>query len=199
MFEFYVFLTKKLSQSSQKYGLGSGKNLFRIPDPGVKKAPDPGSGSATRLFWQENLSFFPSRIQIPDTVVKKTPDLDPQHSCEIYKNLYVLYYFRAPQCWRPWSSAGSPSLMRTASLPPGSRTRCTRQIERRSFTETRSGSTGTNFWICPIWSDWNFSHNWRQSDTSEIPTISCRTSEIPVTGGVIREASSSLPVNLLQL
>jgi len=26
---------------------GSGKNLFRIPDPGVKKAPDPESGSAT--------------------------------------------------------------------------------------------------------------------------------------------------------
>ncbi len=26
---------------------GSGKNLFRIPDPGVIKAPDPGSGSAT--------------------------------------------------------------------------------------------------------------------------------------------------------
>jgi hypothetical protein len=28
--------------------LGSGKNLFRIPDPGVKKhpIPDPGSGSA---------------------------------------------------------------------------------------------------------------------------------------------------------
>jgi hypothetical protein len=30
-------------------GLGSRKNLFRIPDPGVKKAPDPGSGSATLL------------------------------------------------------------------------------------------------------------------------------------------------------
>jgi hypothetical protein len=28
---------------------GSGKSLFRIPDPGVKKAPDPGSGSATLL------------------------------------------------------------------------------------------------------------------------------------------------------
>ncbi len=27
---------------------GSGKKLFRIPDPGVKKAPDPGS--ATLLF-----------------------------------------------------------------------------------------------------------------------------------------------------
>ncbi len=26
---------------------GSGKNLFRILDPGIKKAPDPGSGSAT--------------------------------------------------------------------------------------------------------------------------------------------------------
>jgi hypothetical protein len=23
--------------------LGSGKSVFRIPDPGVKKAPDPGS------------------------------------------------------------------------------------------------------------------------------------------------------------
>jgi hypothetical protein len=29
---------------------GSGKNLFRIPDPGVKKAPDPGSGSATLVY-----------------------------------------------------------------------------------------------------------------------------------------------------
>jgi hypothetical protein len=28
---------------------GSGKNLFRIPDPGVKKAPDPESGSATLI------------------------------------------------------------------------------------------------------------------------------------------------------
>jgi hypothetical protein len=35
-------------------GLGSGINLFLIPDPGpgVKKAPDPGSGSATLLKWQ---------------------------------------------------------------------------------------------------------------------------------------------------
>jgi hypothetical protein len=52
-------LPKKFSLSSQKYGFGirdpisgirdtgSGKNLLRIPDPGVKKAPDTGSGSAT--------------------------------------------------------------------------------------------------------------------------------------------------------
>ncbi len=32
-------------------GPGSGKNLFRIPDPGVKKAPDPGS--ATRICIKE--------------------------------------------------------------------------------------------------------------------------------------------------
>jgi hypothetical protein len=43
--------TQKLSLSSKKYGFGIGgpgseiqdseKNLFRMPDPGVKKAPDP--------------------------------------------------------------------------------------------------------------------------------------------------------------
>jgi hypothetical protein len=48
-----------------------GINLFRIPDPGVKKAPDPGSGSVTLekpmhnadpgcLSW---IRSFPSRIQ----------------------------------------------------------------------------------------------------------------------------------------
>jgi hypothetical protein len=39
---------------------GSGKNLFRIPDPvpGVKKAPDPGSGSATLLTCIVFLLFF---------------------------------------------------------------------------------------------------------------------------------------------
>jgi hypothetical protein len=47
--ELLKFLPKKLSPSPQKYGFGirdPEKNLFRIPDPGVKKAPDPGSGSA---------------------------------------------------------------------------------------------------------------------------------------------------------
>jgi hypothetical protein len=52
-------LPKNLSLSSQKYEFGirdpgSGKNLSRIrkkpipdPGPGVKKPPDPGTGSAT--------------------------------------------------------------------------------------------------------------------------------------------------------
>jgi hypothetical protein len=38
---------------------GSGKNLFRILEPGVKKAPDPGSGSATlTLGYPYRLSCF---------------------------------------------------------------------------------------------------------------------------------------------
>ncbi len=49
--ELYNFLPQKLALSSQKYGFGirdpgSGKKL--IPDPGVKKAPNPGS--ATLIF-----------------------------------------------------------------------------------------------------------------------------------------------------
>jgi hypothetical protein len=37
---------------------GSGKNLFRIPDPGSKRhrIPDPGSGSATLLFVKNSLA-----------------------------------------------------------------------------------------------------------------------------------------------
>jgi WD40 repeat protein len=44
-----VFTQKNVSYLSKiwVWDAGSGKNLFRIPDPGVKKAPDPGSGSAT--------------------------------------------------------------------------------------------------------------------------------------------------------
>ncbi len=49
--ELYVELfTQKIDTQLSKIWVwdpGSGKNLFRIPDPGVKKAPDPGSGSAT--------------------------------------------------------------------------------------------------------------------------------------------------------
>ncbi len=52
--------TQKFVTKLSKYGFGirdprsgirdpgSGKNLFRIPDPGVKKAPDPGSGIRIR-------------------------------------------------------------------------------------------------------------------------------------------------------
>jgi hypothetical protein len=48
---------------------GSGKNPFRIPDPGVKKAPDPGSGSATLLFFGKSLSLE-SVLWIHDILVR---------------------------------------------------------------------------------------------------------------------------------
>jgi hypothetical protein len=47
-------LTQKLFLSSRKYDLGCSSRILifypsRIPDPGVKKTPDPGSGSATLI------------------------------------------------------------------------------------------------------------------------------------------------------
>jgi hypothetical protein len=42
----------------------SGKNLFLIPDPGVKKAPDPGSGSATLVSSKNQDVPYPSRENI---------------------------------------------------------------------------------------------------------------------------------------
>jgi hypothetical protein len=54
--EYKYFNPKKWSLSSRKYDLGCSSQIripdldpdfLAIPDPGVKKAPDPGSGSAT--------------------------------------------------------------------------------------------------------------------------------------------------------
>ncbi len=54
--EFKYFNPKKWFLSSRKYGPGCSSRIWiltfypsRIPDPGVKKALDPGSGSATLL------------------------------------------------------------------------------------------------------------------------------------------------------
>ncbi len=51
-----TFYPKNCQKAFKNIGLGSGirdpgsgKNIFRIPDPGVKKAPDPGSESATLI------------------------------------------------------------------------------------------------------------------------------------------------------
>ncbi len=43
-------------------GPGIRKNLFRIPDPGVKKAPDPGSGSATLFETKRNRVWLSLRL-----------------------------------------------------------------------------------------------------------------------------------------
>jgi hypothetical protein len=48
--QFLLFTQKIVTKLSKiwVWDPGSGKNLFRIPDPGVKKVPDPRSGFATR-------------------------------------------------------------------------------------------------------------------------------------------------------
>ncbi len=38
-----LFTLKIVTKLSKIWDPGSGENLFRIPDPGVNKAPDPGS------------------------------------------------------------------------------------------------------------------------------------------------------------
>jgi hypothetical protein len=48
---------------------GSGKNLFRIPDPGVKKAPDPGSGSATLVEVRIPGSFYHQAKKVRKTLI----------------------------------------------------------------------------------------------------------------------------------
>jgi hypothetical protein len=63
-----IFLPRKLLISSEKYRFGirdpgSGKNLFRIPDPTVKKAPDPDP----QHFWPANISpvgFWPWDLKV---------------------------------------------------------------------------------------------------------------------------------------
>jgi hypothetical protein len=49
--ELLKFLPKKCSLLSNiwVWDPGSGKNLFRIPDPGIKKASDPGSATLVGL------------------------------------------------------------------------------------------------------------------------------------------------------
>jgi hypothetical protein len=68
--------TQKIVTKLSKYGFGirdprSGKNLFRIPDSGVKKAPDPGSGSATLYFVFLNFWSW-NRIRMRKITVLKT-------------------------------------------------------------------------------------------------------------------------------
>jgi hypothetical protein len=50
---------------------GSGKNLFRIPDPGVKKGPDPGSATLA--------ATFPERFQCRRIKKKRLKNSFPQN------------------------------------------------------------------------------------------------------------------------
>jgi hypothetical protein len=52
---------------------GSGKKLFRIPDPGVKKTLDPGSGSALLAGRPKNMWIPWIRIRGIETVLGSIP------------------------------------------------------------------------------------------------------------------------------
>ncbi len=64
-----TFYPKNCQKAHKNMCLGSGirKNLFRIPDPRVKKAPDPGSGSVTLLVTKNWSSSSSSHIWGPKT------------------------------------------------------------------------------------------------------------------------------------
>jgi hypothetical protein len=77
----YRTFSKNLSLSSKKYGVGirdPERNLFWIPDPGpgVKKAPDPGSGSATL----DKYSKVPVEIPVFLALQSRVPDPNRIHS-----------------------------------------------------------------------------------------------------------------------
>jgi hypothetical protein len=59
---------------------GSGKNLFRISDPGVKKAPDPGYGSATLTLSIQYMYFLGPHVlrrkSLARTVYRYIQELD---------------------------------------------------------------------------------------------------------------------------
>ncbi len=64
---FIELFTQKIVNKLSKIWVwdpGSGKNLFHILDPGVKKAPDPGSGSATLCTTYLGGKLYPTRPRL---------------------------------------------------------------------------------------------------------------------------------------
>jgi hypothetical protein len=102
--ELLKFLPKNFSICSQIYGFGirdPGKNLFRIPDPGVKKAPDPGSGSATlpAVLWICEI-LVRIRIRASDqwirivfsSLIFKKPTRDNFFFFSLFKNTFTSFF-----------------------------------------------------------------------------------------------------------
>jgi hypothetical protein len=82
---------------------GSGKNLFRIPDPGVKKAPDPGSGSATLekstgfQIWIRNIGHKSVLLLLLYVLENSRPPLYPPCSvvflpCHLFSHFLAVIY-----------------------------------------------------------------------------------------------------------
>jgi len=80
---------------------GSGKNLFRIPDPGVKKAPDPGS--ATLLLAQTDTQRRTPACLCQNIRVKKTSTKSIRTElCPSRSNYELLNHSNFNTCY--WSS-----------------------------------------------------------------------------------------------
>jgi hypothetical protein len=84
---------------------GSGKNLFRIPDPGVKKAPDPGSGSVTLIFPKHSTYLFIYFRVLPDScskmgtgVICMTKEIETFLKCDYDAQRYI---YRLRQSFLP--------------------------------------------------------------------------------------------------
>jgi hypothetical protein len=100
-------LPQKIVTKPQKYGLGirdpgSGKNLFRIPDPGVKKAPEPGSGSETLdpvLFWPLDPGSGMGRKSASGSGMN-----NPDHIFQSFETIFLVFlglkYFDADPGWK---------------------------------------------------------------------------------------------------
>ncbi len=76
------FFTQKIVTKISKiwvWDATSGKNLFRIPDPGVKKAPDPGSATLYKL--DNNLLTVEPRTVDPHWF-DADPDPDPAQNLD---------------------------------------------------------------------------------------------------------------------
>jgi hypothetical protein len=92
--------TQKIVTKFSKIGFGirdpgSGKNLFRIPDPGVKKAPDPGSGSATK----PKIEIYNWKTTIYLSLGLHTSKLQKMPSALKTWNFLIFSLFVGLKCW----------------------------------------------------------------------------------------------------
>jgi hypothetical protein len=135
-----VFTPKIVTKLSKiwVWDLGSRKNLFRIPDPGVKKAPDPGFATLIKL-----IPRSPWRIS---KLHEKTPILQGEYLVVpiIYSSNYKISFFSV--LWFTF-----------AFLVPDIKTRwILMQSDSRSLSNPNCVSvticTGTVPVLVPVWS-----------------------------------------------
>jgi hypothetical protein len=71
----FQYALKYMGLGSEIWDPGSGKNLFRIPDSGVKKAPDPGSATLALDLYHWICSFAVIRRIQSEIIFHLNPNL----------------------------------------------------------------------------------------------------------------------------